>query len=56
MQRLAFTDIGMGLDDGKAYLFGFSKQDIIMLGIVVSATIEFGGLIKKEVWMKLNIL
>lgn len=47
MRSLAFTGVGMGLGSGFAYLFGASKQNIMMSGIVVAAIIVFGLLGKK---------
>ncbi len=48
MRSLAFTGVGMAIGSGTAYLFGASKQNIIMSGIVVSAIIVFGMLDKKR--------
>lgn len=48
MRSLAFTGIGMGIGGGVAYLFGASKENIMLSGIVVAAIIVFGVLGKKK--------
>jgi hypothetical protein len=48
MRSLAFTGLGFGVGGGIAYLFGASKQDIMMSGIVVAAILVFGIINKKK--------
>jgi len=42
MRSLAFSGIGMGGGIGIAYLFGASKEDMILTGIFVAAVLVFG--------------
>lgn len=48
MRSLAFSGVGMGIGSGIAYLFGASKENIMMSGIVVAAVIVFGLLDKNK--------
>jgi len=42
MRSLAFTGLGMGTGASIAYLFGASRQNMILTGIVVAAILVFG--------------
>jgi hypothetical protein len=42
MRSLAFSGVGMGIGSGVAYLFGASKENIMLSGILVAAVIVFG--------------
>ncbi len=48
MRSLAFSGLGMGIGSGIAWLFGASKENIMMTGIVVAAIIVFGLQNKKK--------
>ncbi|MDO9169131.1 MAG: hypothetical protein Q7U18_08595 [Methylobacter sp.] len=42
MRSLAFTGLGMGVGAAIAYIFGASRQNMILTGIVVAAILVFG--------------
>lgn len=48
MRSLAFSGLGMGIGSGIAYLFGASRDNIIMTGIVTAAIIVFGIIDRKK--------
>lgn len=48
MRSLAFSGLGMGIGGGVAYLFGASRENIVMAGIVTAAVLVFGIIDKKK--------
>jgi hypothetical protein len=48
MRSLAFTGVGMGIGGGAAYLLGASKENALLIGVVVAAIIVFGVIDKKK--------
>ena len=48
MRSLAFTGVGIGIGGGLAYLLGASKENSMLIGVVVAAIIVFGIIDKKK--------
>jgi len=48
MRSFAFAGAGMGIGSLAAYLFGASKENMMITGIVMAAIIVFGFLDKKN--------
>ena len=48
MRSLAFTGVGIGIGGGVAYLLGASKENSMLIGVVVAAIIVFGIIDKKK--------
>jgi hypothetical protein len=48
MRSLAFSGLGMGIGGGIAYLFGASRETIMMVGIVTAAIFVFGIIDRKK--------
>lgn len=52
MRSLAFTGLGMGVGAAIAYIFGASRQNMILTGIVVAAILVFGLLGREKRYWK----
>jgi hypothetical protein len=47
MRSLAFTSLGMGAGMAVAYLFGASKENMMLSGLFVAAVLVFGWMGRK---------
>ncbi|MFU8788088.1 MAG: hypothetical protein ACNA7G_03605 [Methylobacter sp.] len=47
MRSLAFSGVGMGGGMATAYLFGASKENMLLTGIVVATILVFGRMGRK---------
>jgi len=47
MRSLAFTSLGMGVGMAVAYLFGASKENMMLSGLFVAAVLVFGWMGRK---------